>query len=757
MKNPSRALRAGCTVCLVTSALVIAAASPAAASIPAWWAQTNVAAAADTAPANLGQLRTLTNLGKSHLDANLPGGAGPEINAIVGSYQLPANATPAQIQAFNTSNSAAINVGQLRSVAKLFFDRLNLLGHDTKQDLIAHGFPDRWSGSGGWTGFYPWDPSTNQAVTYTAATVGQLKAAFTFERSLLPVPVAVEQFGAKGDGVTDDRAAIQAAIDYALSTGINRVVFQPKTYKLSTYKSGLTSSLSYVDSAVLNINRTAAAPGLFEVQGGGATLLVSIADRNGRDIAVPAIFARLNPSPFVLRDLTVKRVATASAPVGVGDRRSGLVLAAQSRFQASGFVFIENCTFSNCHRAYDIGGTAPTIIDRVIVKNCNLQFPFGSQSADTGGGGQMSQTGPGVREENWINVTADGGNNTTLTDNRLPKDGAILSAAETLNVSGSTIKNYGVEGVYHVPFYATCKALSAFTVPPVGQQVTVGVSFLDVLAIGDRLYVPTANALQATTFSVVSFSPGISGAGSANGTLTLRNTGESLYNVAGSQVLLGQAMYKLSTRTRAATIIDRCTFDGTLPSGGAYANFSSAVVGVGEPMTVTNSKFTNVALGVEFRGYALSLMDGSGSSVANNTFTLRDPRLNARLSPAATASAAVVVSNANTKNTSITGNTVTFASRKSSVGFALNGIGINCANNTVSGTTAPDTVDASQPSIGIRVDNQSASLTVTGLKLSDVYYGAYGNANAAASIYVDTANFKNVFAPLPYPQWGVRR
>ena len=755
LKNQSFSLRAASSILLIVAASVITAASSAHASIPAWWAQTDVASGADSAPANLGQLRNLAKLAKTYLDANLPGGSGQEITALVSSYQPPANATSAQLQAINNANVTAINLGQLRSVAKLFFDRLHLLGLDTKQNLIAHGYPDKWSGPSGWSGYYPWDPSTTQSVTYTAANIGQLKAAFTYEISPLRPPVTVEQFGAKGDGVTDDRAAIQAAIDYAISTGINRVVLLPKTYKLASFKSGLTASLFYVDAAVLNINNTSATPALFEIQGGGATLLVSIADQNGRDIAVPAIFARINPSSFVLRDLTLKRLATASARIGVGDQRSGFVLVPQSRLQPSGFVFIENCTFSNCHRSYDIGATAPTVIDRVIVKDCSLQYPYGSQSADTGGGGQMSQTGPGVREEDWINVTADGGRDMTLTDNRLPKDGAILSAAETLNLSGSTVKNYGTEGIYHVPFYATCKALASFTVPPVGQQVTLSARFGDVLSIGDRLYVPNANAAQATTFGVVSFSPGISGAGSADGAITLQNTGESQYNLVGTQVPIGQWMYKLSTRTRATTIVDRCTFDGTLPSGAGYANFSSAVVGEGEPMSVTNSKFTNVALGVEFRGYAVSLLDGNGSAVSNNTFTLRDPRLNYKFGNNISASAAIVVSNAHTKNATISGNTVTFASRKSSVGFALNGVGITCTNNTISGTSATDTVDASQPSIGIRVDNPTANLIVTKLKLSDVYYGAYGNATSTASIYIDTSNFQNVFAPLPYPQWGL--
>ena len=42
----------------------------------------------------------------------------------------------------------------------------------------------------------------------------------------------VKDFGAKGDGITDDREKIQAAIDDAVSTGKAGVFFPSGTYRV---------------------------------------------------------------------------------------------------------------------------------------------------------------------------------------------------------------------------------------------------------------------------------------------------------------------------------------------------------------------------------------------------------------------------------------------------------------------------------------------------------------------------------------------
>lgn len=75
-------------------------------------------------------------------------------------------------------------------------------------------------------------------VSYTPAGTG---AEATTVQAKLRETVSVKDFGAVGDGVTDDTAAIQAAIDALDSAGGGSVFFPIGTYKL-------TSALSIVDS-----------------------------------------------------------------------------------------------------------------------------------------------------------------------------------------------------------------------------------------------------------------------------------------------------------------------------------------------------------------------------------------------------------------------------------------------------------------------------------------------------------------------------
>lgn len=160
---------------------------------PAWWSdsQTQILDTANPtqdnyAPANLGQLKHVAKQAKAHLDATLPGGAGNAIDILVTGFG--GNLTTEQRDA----NYAPINLGQLKSVAKPFYDRLLSVGYDTRANLIAHGYPATW-------GFdYPWNPATPVEENYAPANLGQLKIAFSFDASTLVPPVDTD-----GDGISD--------------------------------------------------------------------------------------------------------------------------------------------------------------------------------------------------------------------------------------------------------------------------------------------------------------------------------------------------------------------------------------------------------------------------------------------------------------------------------------------------------------------------------------------------------------------------
>jgi hypothetical protein len=150
---------------------------------PSWWTNPNSLvlvpgqAQKNFAVANLGQLKWIATCAKAHLDAVLPGGAGTEVNDLVATFKPQAGVsyTQAEIDQMHKDNYSAVNLGQAKAVAKVFYDRLLAAGYDTRQNLIANGYPSNWQEN------YPWISSTPVAENYKLVNLGQLKLMFSFD------------------------------------------------------------------------------------------------------------------------------------------------------------------------------------------------------------------------------------------------------------------------------------------------------------------------------------------------------------------------------------------------------------------------------------------------------------------------------------------------------------------------------------------------------------------------------------------------
>lgn len=166
---------------------------------PAWWTEEDTriihptaipSVEANHAPVLVGQLKNVAKQAKIYLDATLPGGAGWQINALIESFE-PENGisfTAAELQ----ENHAPVNLGQLKAVAKPFYDRLLDAGYDTKGNLIDRGYPISWSAN------YPWLSTTSTAENRLAANIGQLKLVFSFD-----LTGGMNLADADGDGLPD--------------------------------------------------------------------------------------------------------------------------------------------------------------------------------------------------------------------------------------------------------------------------------------------------------------------------------------------------------------------------------------------------------------------------------------------------------------------------------------------------------------------------------------------------------------------------
>ncbi len=118
-----------------------------AATAAAWWLNAgvlNTNAPADFAPATLGQAKYFARKACDMMQTNLPGGAGSNVSALVNGFST-------------SSNSAPVNIGQLKQLARPFYDRL------------------------GYSNNYPWTAATGDDRDYAPANIGQVKKLFSFD------------------------------------------------------------------------------------------------------------------------------------------------------------------------------------------------------------------------------------------------------------------------------------------------------------------------------------------------------------------------------------------------------------------------------------------------------------------------------------------------------------------------------------------------------------------------------------------------
>jgi len=123
-----------------------------------WWYRRKVLADeedGDYAAVNVGQLKWVATQARQEFEEKLSSGAGSNVVALVNGF-------------VNSNNYLTVNLGQLKTVAQPFYDRLWELG-------LTHAYPEGVSTQ------YPWQMSTHATNDYNAANIGQLKYLFSFE------------------------------------------------------------------------------------------------------------------------------------------------------------------------------------------------------------------------------------------------------------------------------------------------------------------------------------------------------------------------------------------------------------------------------------------------------------------------------------------------------------------------------------------------------------------------------------------------
>lgn len=174
-KNRSRVVASLAVLCLSASFTQLMS-EPV---LPAWWEDrgvTNTNSIKNMGVANLGQLKHVAIQAHSELEGLFPNGAG-----YFQSFVIPEQPDAA----WYVDQKKALNLGQLKNVAKPFYDQLNSIDSNwVKDQLILSGLAilgtDYYKDSVT-DYYYPWDPDPAFPVSenYKAATVGQIKLVYS--------------------------------------------------------------------------------------------------------------------------------------------------------------------------------------------------------------------------------------------------------------------------------------------------------------------------------------------------------------------------------------------------------------------------------------------------------------------------------------------------------------------------------------------------------------------------------------------------
>jgi len=210
-----------------------------AANYPQWWLDRGVvtqgAVTNDFAAVNQGQLKWIAAKGYEELQAKLPGGAGSNLTVLISSFSL------------TNANYAPVTIGQLKNLAKPFYDRLIEVGY---------------------THSYPWTATTSDDNDYAMANIGQVKYLFSFDLNNLGTSTngipdwwLLKYFGnlnqdPNGDPDGDGFTTLQ---EYQMGTDPTHASAYPLTLTVSTGGSvtGGSNGFFYSPGTVLTLTATA--------------------------------------------------------------------------------------------------------------------------------------------------------------------------------------------------------------------------------------------------------------------------------------------------------------------------------------------------------------------------------------------------------------------------------------------------------------------------------------------------------------------